>query len=340
MTTAQEKVVQYLGEARASERALTRQLQSQIAITPRGSYRTALETHLRETRGHAERITERLEDLGERSNPVATAIGAAQSLAGQALAVGKAPIDMVRGTGGEEQILKNAKDSCAAEALEIATYTAIEQLARSVDDTETAQLAKSIRSEEERMLRRVMGELPKLTGKVVGADIKGDPSYDITTTGAGEAVRDAGEATRETARKAASATRRSARVARRVPGVARAEGQVKGALASEDDLAIAGYDRLTVAQITTRLDGLSQIDLAKVDAYERKNQNRTTILSRVTSLRGDEPWAGYDELTAAEVIAVLSEGDDDRSKDVRSYERSHKNRAGVLKAAEREAATA
>jgi len=83
-TTAQQKVVQYLGEARASERALTRQLQSQIAITPRGSYRTALETHLRETRGHAERITERLEDLGERSNPVATAIGAAQSLAGQA----------------------------------------------------------------------------------------------------------------------------------------------------------------------------------------------------------------------------------------------------------------
>jgi hypothetical protein len=56
----------------------------------------------------------------------------------------------------------------------------------------------------------------------------------------------------------------------------------------------------------------------------------------VTSLRGDEPWAGYDELTAAEVIAVLSEGDDDRAKDVRSYERAHKNRAGVLKAAERE----
>jgi hypothetical protein len=56
----------------------------------------------------------------------------------------------------------------------------------------------------------------------------------------------------------------------------------------------------------------------------------------VTSLRSDEPWAGYDELTAAEVIAVLSEGDDDRAKDVRSYERAHKDRAGVLKAAERE----
>jgi hypothetical protein len=57
-------------------------------------------------------------------------------------------------------------------------------------------------------------------------------------------------------------------------------------------------------------------------------------------LRGNEPWAGYDELTAGEVQAVLSEGDDARAEQVRSYERSHKNRAGVLKAAEREHANA
>ena len=125
-----------------------------------------------------------------------------------------------------------------------------------------------------------------------------------------------------------------------MPGVAQVEGQVKGAVASEEDLAIARYDTLTADEITAKLPDLSQIDLAKIDAYERKNQNRTTILSRVTSLRGAEPWAGYDELTAAEVIAVLSEGDDDRINAVRSYERAHKNRAGVLKAAERELANA
>ena len=121
-----------------------------------------------------------------------------------------------------------------------------------------------------------------------------------------------------------------------MPGVARAEGQIKGAVASEEDLAIARYDSSRPRRSPAKLPELSQIDLAKIEAYERKNQNRTTILSRVTSLRGDEPWAGYDELTAAEVIAVLSEGDDDRTNDVRSYERAHKNRAGVLKAAERE----
>src|SRR6185503_5981760 len=51
MNAEQQKVVQYLNEAEASERALVRVLQSQIAMTPRGSYRSALETHLDETRG-------------------------------------------------------------------------------------------------------------------------------------------------------------------------------------------------------------------------------------------------------------------------------------------------
>ena len=129
---------------------------------------------------------------------------------------------------------------------------------------------------------------------------------------------------------------RTARKARKVPGVVQTEGQVKGAVAGQEDLAIADYDRLTANEITDKLPNLSQIDLAKIDSYERKNQNRATVLSRITSLRGDEPWPGYDELTASEVQAVLSEGDEERVEQVRLYERSHKNRAGVLKAAERQ----
>ena len=158
----------------------------------------------------------------------------------------------------------------------------------------------------------------------------------MTKTGDADTGRAAGRKAKGAARKTSTATRRNARKARKVPGVARAEGQVKGAVASEGDLAIARYDTLTVDEITGRLAELSQVDLAKVDAYERKNQNRTTIRSRIASLRGDEPWAGYDELTAGEVQAVLSEGDDERAKQVRVYERAHKNRAGVLTAAERE----
>ena len=340
MNASKKKVLQYLGEAQGSELALVRVLQSQIAMTPRGAYRTALEQHLRQTREHADRVGERRRALGHGGNPLSSAVGAVGSVVGQALAVGKTPFDLLRGSGGEEKVLKNAKDAYASEALEIATYTAIERLAQAVGDDETAKLAASIRADEETMLERVLREIPKLTDAVVRADVKGNPSYDVTETGAADAVRDAGRAARGTARTTGTRAKRTARQARKVPGVARAEGELKGAVASEGDLAIARYDTLTADEIIGRLAELSQIDLAKIDAYERKNQDRSTILGRIDTLRGNEPWPGYDELTAAEVQAVLAEGDDERAQQVRTYERAHKARAGVLKAAERELANA
>jgi len=145
---------------------------------------------------------------------------------------------------------------------------------------------------------------------------------------------------KKTAGSGAARAKRGARQARKVPGVAQAEGQVKGAVASEEDLAITRYEKLTADEIVSRLGDLSQIELARIDSYERKHQNRTTILTKTTSLRGNEPWPGYDELSAAEIESVLGEGDDERAKEVRSYERSHKNRAGVLKAAERDLVSA
>jgi ferritin-like metal-binding protein YciE len=340
MNAAQQKVVQYLNEAHASEMALVRVLQSQIAMTPRGSYRNGLETHLRETRDHARRVEQRLGELGQGGNPIMAVVGVAESVVGQALALGKTPLDLLRGSGGEEKVLKNARDAAATEALEIATYTSIERLARAVGDDDTAKLAVSIRGDEEKMLARIMREIPKLTDAVVGSDVRGNGSYDVTKTGAADTARSAGRATRKAARKTSTATKRNARTARKVPGVARAEGQVKGAVASEGDLPIARYDKLTADEVVSRLSELSQIDLAKVDAYERKNQNRQTVLTRISSLRGNEPWAGYDELTVAEVQAVLSEGDESRAKQVRTYERAHKNRAGVIEAAERQPSNA
>ncbi len=340
MSQSEQKVVQYLNEAHASEVGLTRVLQSQIAMTPTGSYRSGLETHLRETRDHAQRVQKRLRELEQGRNPLQLINGAAQTVVSQAVALAKTPLDLVRGSSGEEKVLKNAKDACATEALEVATYTALERLASSVGDEQTAKLAASIRGDEDKMLQRVLREIPKLTEAVVRAEIRGNPSFDISETGAADAVREAGAGAKSTARKASARTKRTARQARKVPGVAQAEGQLKGAVASESDLAISRYDQLTADEVVGKLSELSQVDLAKVDSYERKNENRTTVLSRISTLRGDEPWPGYDELTAAEVQAALSAADDERAKDVRSYERSHKNRTGVLKAAERELATA
>jgi ferritin-like metal-binding protein YciE len=274
MSKPEQKLVQYLMEARASEDALVRVLQSQIAMTPRGSYRSALERHLEETRRHARRVGERLRTLNAGFNPISTAVGIWEDVFGQTLALGKAPLDLLRGTSGEEKVLKNAKDTCATESLEIATYTAIEQVARRVGDRETAELAADILQDEQRMLAAVMRELPRLADAVVGADIADEPTYDVSQTGAAEAADAA-------ASKLDGAARDTARRARAVPGVAQAEAET--------------------------------------------NQ----------SLLGEEPWPGYDAQTVADIQARLSDADAARLRAVREYERSHKNRAGVLRAAER-----
>ena len=44
---------------------------------------------------------------------------------------------------------------------------------------------------------------------------------------------------------------------------------------------IAGYDELTAAQVTPRLDGLSEAELHTVREHERAHRNRTTVLRAI-----------------------------------------------------------
>jgi ferritin-like metal-binding protein YciE len=344
MNSAQ-KTIQYLNEAHATEQALIRTLQAHVAMTPRGAYRTDLERHLRETKSHATSLQHRLEELGESRSMVVAGVGALQSLVGQALALGKGPFDLLRGASGEEKLLKNAKDESATEALEIATYRALEHYARRIGDKKTARLAASIREDEERMLAILQERVTTLVDNVIRSELKDESVYDVAKTGAAETVRGAGKSagrtTKKAARKAGSQARSTARQARstarqarRVPGVAQAEGEIKGAIAAEQDLAIANYDSLNAEEVVGKLSELSQIDLAKVDAYERRHENRSTVLSRIDSLRKNEPWPGYDELTVDEIRETLARADAQQSREVREYERRHKERQGVLETAE------
>lgn len=223
-----DKLLQYLGEAHAMEAGLARVLQAQIMMTPRGSYRNGLETHLRETREHGQRVRRRMQELGFSREPWRFAIGLAETVLGQAVALGKTPLDLLRGSGGEEKVLKNAKDACATEALEIATYTAIERLAQDLDDEQTAKMAKSIRAQEERMLERVLREIPMLTGRVVQSEIEDRPSYDIRETGAADAaekaVATAKEKAAQTVRRAESGSRRTGGGSHRSGGASHRSG--------------------------------------------------------------------------------------------------------------------
>jgi ferritin-like metal-binding protein YciE len=260
MDSTQQKLVQYLNEAHATEIALVRVLQSQIAMTPRGTYRTGLEKHLRETRDHARRVQRRLKELDAGKNPVQALTGAAEALLGQALALAKTPLDLVRGSGGEEKVLKNARDASATEALEIATYLSIERAARAVGDDDTAKLAASIRADEERMLAKVLEEIPKLTDAVVGAEVNGDGSYDIKRTGAADAARAAKRKT--PSRSRGSSTRSRSRSSSR----------------SSSNVPIARYDDLTADEIVSRLAKLSESDRSRVRTYERSHKKRATVI--------------------------------------------------------------
>ncbi|MBV8733966.1 MAG: DUF892 family protein [Solirubrobacterales bacterium] len=333
MSQSDQKIVQYLSEAHASEIGLVRVLQSQISMTPRGSYRDGLEKHLSETRTHARRIQERLREIGYDRNPFEAFLGFTETLIGQMLALSKTPFDLLRGSSGEEKVLKNAKDACATEELEIATYTALERLAIKVGDEQTAKLAASIRGDEERMLKRIMREIPRLTDAVVGTEIEGHPSNGMSKATAADATREGARQGKNTARTTQGRAMRTARQAGKTPSAAQVEGQFKGSVASKEQLPIHRYRSLSAEEILTELSELSQSELGKVESYERKNEKRPAVLTRISILRGAEPWPGYDELTVAEIEAVLNEGDYQRARDVLAYERAHKNRPAIVQSA-------
>jgi ferritin-like metal-binding protein YciE len=189
LEAARALVLQYLHEAHATELALVTTLTAHISMTPRGAYRTLLERHLRETQAHAQAVQERIGEIGDGVNVVQHAVGLVQTVVGQVLSLSKGPIDMLRGATGEEKLLKNARDECATEALEIATYDSIEAAARAVGDEKTAQLAVRHRADEERMLAGLREQIPALTTATVRERVGGEAIYDPGTTGAADALR-------------------------------------------------------------------------------------------------------------------------------------------------------
>lgn len=208
-TGSDEKVLQQLMEARVAESVAARVLRSQIRASPDGPFRAGLVQHLEETREHARLLRSRIRSLEQEIRPVARAIGLAEGLAGRALAVGRIPLDWLRGADDHERALEQAKAAAAAEALEIATYIALERVARRAGDGPTADLAVAIRQDEERMLERVLAGIPALMDAVC-AVTEGWPSWATVETAA---MRQVGTAPIEAPGRGAQAAVRDAIVA-------------------------------------------------------------------------------------------------------------------------------
>jgi ferritin-like metal-binding protein YciE len=167
------KLVQYLNEAYGKEKQLETALEAHIAMTTRAPYKKRLQAHLKETKAHARDVERRIKQLGGQAggDGVVAAANTLQTAANKAAALAAGPLHVARGTGEQEKLLKNAKTEFQDEAEEIATYTAIETLATTVGDKETAQLAKRIRREEERMANFLERLIPQLTKAVATSEI-------------------------------------------------------------------------------------------------------------------------------------------------------------------------
>jgi hypothetical protein len=72
-----------------------------------------------------------------------------------------------------------------------------------------------------------------------------------------------------------------ARLEALIPGASTVGRAVRSLDRKRSGFPIDGYDDLTAAQITGKLDGLSPADLRQVGEYEKKNANRKSVLNAV-----------------------------------------------------------
>jgi ferritin-like metal-binding protein YciE len=169
------KLVKWLGEAHAKEAELEADLAAHIALTQKQSYKKRLQQHLKETRDHKRGVASRIKQLGGPTGQgLISATGSAVGdVAGKTVAAVKGHVGAARAVVTEqaETHLRNAQEELREEHVEIALYTRIEVFATEVGDRDTAQLARAIRRDEERMAKFLQAELGRLVKDVVRAEI-------------------------------------------------------------------------------------------------------------------------------------------------------------------------
>jgi ferritin-like metal-binding protein YciE len=172
------KPVRWLSEAHSKEAELETDLTAHIAMTQKQAYKKRLQQHLKETRDHKRQVAARIKQLGGPTgqNLISATSSVVGEMAGKTVAAVKGQVGAARAivTEQAETHLRNAQEEFREEHVEIALYTRIETLATAVGDRDTAQLAKSIRRDEERMAKFLLAEIGRLVKEVVRADIPRD----------------------------------------------------------------------------------------------------------------------------------------------------------------------
>ncbi|MFL5822969.1 MAG: ferritin-like domain-containing protein [Solirubrobacteraceae bacterium] len=187
LNTRDAKLIQWLNEAYAKEAELEVDLTAHIALTQKASYKKRLQQHLTETRDHKRRVASRIKKLGGDAVGginLPGVPGAVGEAAGKAVSAVKGQVGAARAavTAQPETHVRNAQEELREEHVEIALYSRITTLAEEVGDRETAQLAKAIRRDEERMAKFLDAELVRLVKELVRKEIPRDQRAGGTKT--------------------------------------------------------------------------------------------------------------------------------------------------------------
>ena len=213
-TVRDTKLAQWLGEAHAKEAELEADLTAHISLTQKAAYKKRLQAHLKETREHKRAVAKRIKALGGQPSDAPEIAGVptvVSEMTGKTIAAVKGQVGVARAlvTEQAETHVRNAQEELREEHVEIAIYTRIEAFADAVGDKDTAQLAKRIRREEERMAKYLTAELPRLVRDVVKAEVPRSERAKPTRTRRAAASRTTAKSRTKSA--SASATKTSAR---------------------------------------------------------------------------------------------------------------------------------
>ena len=146
MADLNEQLNKHIDEAIAMEQNVLRMLDGMIETTHVQEIKADFRHHKVETQEHLSRLQRRLEDRGGSTSMVREAGGVMGALM-------KSVVDKVR----QEKAGRNARDGYATEHLEIASYQLLERVADRAGDTETAEVARQNRRDEEAMAKRIEG---------------------------------------------------------------------------------------------------------------------------------------------------------------------------------------
>lgn len=153
-----DTIVSWLNDAYAMENHLTQVLETHARrARDQPLIQAKIESHLAQTRQHAEMVKGCIERLGSSASTLKTGIA---TITGAMQAVSS--------TVARDEVVKDLLTNYAAEHFEIASYKSLIAGARAIGDQDTVQVCEQILREEENMADWIEQQIPTATTEFLG----------------------------------------------------------------------------------------------------------------------------------------------------------------------------